>query len=93
MLVTKEFINVDNELVNQCGGQDCQIVRRIGQKLSRMLQTPKPRVEPLIPLKMPELPWQQVGSDLFEWNKSTYLLIVDYYSHYRVGQTAKYHSR
>ena len=51
------------------------------------------RAEPLIPLKMPELPWQKVGSDLFEWNKSTYLLIVDYYSHYRVGQTVKYHSR
>ena len=31
---------------------------------------------------MPELPWQKVGSDLFEWNKSTYLLIVDYYSRY-----------
>ena len=51
------------------------------------------RAEPLNPSKMPELPWQKVGSDLFEWNKSTYLLIVEYYSHYRVGQTAKYHSR
>ena len=51
------------------------------------------RAEPLIPSKMPELLWQKVGSDLFEWNKSTYLLIVDYYSHYRVGQTVKYHSR
>ena len=40
------------------------------------------RAEPLIPSKMPELPWQKVGSDLFEWNKSTYLLIVDYYSRY-----------
>ena len=51
------------------------------------------RAEPLIPSKIPEHPWQKVGSDLFEWNKSTYLLIVDYYSHYRVGQTAKYNSR
>ena len=51
------------------------------------------RAEPLIPSKIPELPWQKVGSDLFEWNKSTYLLIVDYYSHYRVGQTVKYHSK
>ena len=25
------------------------------------------------------LPWK-VGTDLFEWNKATYLLIVDYYS-------------
>ncbi len=39
-----------------------------------------PRAEPLIPSKLPELPWQKVGSDLFEWKKSTYLLIVDYFS-------------
>ena len=41
-----------------------------------------PRAEPLIPSKLPNLSWQKVGTDLFEWNKSTYLLIVDYYSHY-----------
>ena len=39
-----------------------------------------PRSEPLIPSKLPELPWQRVGSDLFEFNKCTYLLIVDYFS-------------
>ena len=36
--------------------------------------------EPLIPSKLPQLPWQNVGTDLFEWNKSSYLLVVDYYS-------------
>ena len=38
------------------------------------------RPEPLIPSQLPQLPWQKVGTDLFEWNKSTYLLVVDYYS-------------
>lgn len=38
------------------------------------------RAEPLIPTPLPDLPWQKVATDLFEWNKSTYLLIIDYYS-------------
>lgn len=34
------------------------------------------------PSAFPELPWQKVGMDLFEWKKMSYLLIVDYYSRY-----------
>ena len=40
------------------------------------------RAEPMIPSEFPELPWQKVGMDLFEWKKISYLLIVDYYSRY-----------
>jgi len=29
---------------------------------------------------LPERPWVEVGSDLFEWRNQTYLLTVDYYS-------------
>ena len=36
--------------------------------------------EPLLPSALPQLPWQKVGTDIFEWNKSSYLLIIDYYS-------------
>ena len=39
-----------------------------------------PRVEPLMPSQLPSLPWQKVGTDLFEWEKSNYLLVVDYLS-------------
>ena len=31
---------------------------------------------------MPELPWQKVGTELFQWKINQYLLIVDYYSRY-----------
>ena len=40
------------------------------------------RAEPLIPSELPELPWQKVGTDLFEWKNHSYLLIVDYYSRF-----------
>ena len=40
------------------------------------------RAEPLIPTPFPDLPWQRVGTDLFEWKGSSHLLVVDYYSRY-----------
>ncbi len=38
--------------------------------------------EPLITTQLPEYPWQIVGTDLFEIDKTYYLLIVDYFSRY-----------
>ena len=38
--------------------------------------------EPLIPTSFPEYPWQRVATDLFEWKKTSYLLLIDYYSRY-----------
>ena len=38
--------------------------------------------EPMIPSTYPDRPWQVVGTDLFKFRGSDYLLIVDYYSRY-----------
>ena len=40
------------------------------------------KAEPLLPTQFPERPWQFVGSDLFEWKSSPYLLVVDYHSRF-----------
>ena len=41
-----------------------------------------PPREPMISSTLPEYPWQKFGSDMFHLNGATYLLTVDYYSHY-----------
>ena len=38
--------------------------------------------EPLMTTPVQERPWQRVGTDLFFWEKKSYLLIVDYFSWY-----------
>ena len=38
--------------------------------------------EPLLPTPFLDRPWQKVGTDIFEWEKSSYLIVVDYYSRY-----------
>ena len=40
------------------------------------------RHQPLIPSPLPDLPWQRVATDLYEWKQQMYLLVVDYYSRY-----------
>ena len=38
--------------------------------------------EPMIPFRIPTLPWEVVATDLFTLDNSNYLLIVDYQSRY-----------
>ena len=38
--------------------------------------------EPMLSSTLPKYPWERVGTDLFQLNKHTYLLIVDYFSRY-----------
>ena len=45
-------------------------------------KTQHQRAQPLTPSELPDLPWQKVGTDLFEWRNDTFVLVVDYYSRY-----------
>ena len=38
--------------------------------------------EPLMPLEFPERPWERIGTDLFHWHNSEYLIAVDYHSRF-----------
>ena len=38
--------------------------------------------EPLSPTALPERPWQKVATDLFQFEKNDYVLIVDYFSRF-----------
>ena len=40
------------------------------------------KTKPKTTSAFPELPWQKVGMDLFEWQILAYLIIVDYYSRF-----------
>ena len=57
---------------------------------SKCCKNSSPGLEPLLPSRLPQLPWQKVGTDLFEYNKCTYLLIIDYYSRWiEIAQLSK----
>ena len=62
---------------------------RISEELTQLIadceeccKNQRQRAQPLTPSKLPLLPWQKIGTDLFEWNHKIYLLIIDYYSRY-----------
>ena len=38
--------------------------------------------QPIIKSPLPSYPWEKVASDLFELNKTIYLLVVDYFSRF-----------
>ena len=46
----------------------------------KCVKAQKQRAQPLMTSTFPDLPWQRVATDLFEWKN--YLLIVDYYSRF-----------
>ena len=48
--------------------------------LCQMLQSSKAKKSACDSITDPQVAWQVVGTDLFEWNQETFLLIVDYYS-------------
>ena len=57
-----------SELVSKCS--ICQERRNSNQK------------EPLKPHDVTDYPFQKVGTDLFQWENSEYIVVVDYFSRY-----------
>ena len=57
-------------------------IREMIQHCPECLKKSVSLTEPMIPFKLPDYPWQKVASDLFELKGVTYLLDVDYFSHF-----------
>ena len=38
--------------------------------------------EPMVQVPIPSRPWEMVATDLFQWEQSNYMVVVDYYSRY-----------
>ena len=63
-------------------GMSAQIEEKIANcTLCLTYATTQPQ-EPLMPTKVPELPWVRVASNLFHFEGENYVLSVDYYSRY-----------
>ena len=59
-----------------------QDLERLVNSCEICIKAQKQRAQPLTPSPLPELPWQRIATDLFQWKDATYLLLVDYYSRY-----------
>ena len=46
------------------------------------IKTRRNHAEPMIPSRLPERPWQKVGTDLVDWKGQEFVLVVDYFSRY-----------
>ena len=59
------------------------LVDQIREEPCRKCQRNRPEhSEPLMPLEFPERPWERIGTDLFHWHNSEYLIAVDYHSRF-----------
>ena len=57
-------------------------VRELVENCRECAKESCPKKEPMIPTPLPEFPWQQVGTGLFELNGQHYLVVVDYFSRF-----------
>ena len=73
-----------------CRGRECifwpQMNSEITEYISRceiyQWYAAKQRKEPLMPLDIPNHPWQAISTDLFDWNDKNYLVTVDHFSNF-----------
>lgn len=63
--------NMSNDIKNYV--ESCRTCSKFKRNQSKM---------PLLPHRVPKLPWSEVGIDVFEWEQMLYIVAVDYYSNY-----------
>ncbi len=63
-------------------GMNGDIVRLVQQCEACCAYRHRQQSEPLLPPPVAVRPWQKVATDLFEFEKAHYIVIVDYYSNY-----------
>ncbi|KAM7291848.1 uncharacterized protein ISCGN_028419 [Ixodes scapularis] len=57
-------------------------IKSVVQNCEQSATTRTQRAEPLLPSPSPELPWQQLGIEFFQFNGQNFLRIIDYFSRY-----------
>ena len=57
-------------------------VAEMVQNCSQCAKVARQRKEPLITTPLPDYPWKEIGTDMFELERKHYLLVVDYFSRY-----------
>ena len=57
-------------------------LEEVVRNCSKCAESRSDKAEPIMYSEFPNRPWEKVASDLFEHNKHSYLLVVDYYSRY-----------
>jgi transposase InsO family protein len=57
-----------------------QQIKQLVEKCATCIKHQKIHHQPLKPTELPDGPWMEVGSDVFEFKGKAYVLIVDYYS-------------
>ena len=61
-------------------GIDADIKDFVNRCPTCLVTKPNNKREPLLPHTVPDGPWQKVGADYFDFDGTTYLLLIDYFS-------------
>ncbi|XP_045764401.1 uncharacterized protein K02A2.6-like [Maniola jurtina] len=63
-------------------GMSRDIERAVRECATCERYAPAPRREPMLPHDIPDVPWFKLGSDIFEYRKKYFLILVDYFSNF-----------
>lgn len=72
------YPGIDQEIENMIG--KCSLCQKYQKKNVE---------ESLLPHDIPNLPFQKVGCDIFEWGEKSFLIIIDYFSKWIEFKTLK----